>query len=190
MEILDIVDENGEPTGKVIERSKAHETGVRHRTSHVWVFRKKDGKLQVLLQKRSRDKDAYPGCLDTSSAGHIPAGCGYIESAIRELKEELGIDALPEEFIYCGTKKHQGIKKNVFHGKKFLDHQVSNVYIIFKDVDAKDIDFQKEEIEQVLWMDFHECIKMVENKSIPNCISMLELNMLQQKLNEIKGMNQ
>jgi isopentenyldiphosphate isomerase len=29
--------------------------------------------LQVLLQKRSPDKDSYPGCLDISCAGHIPA---------------------------------------------------------------------------------------------------------------------
>ena len=35
MEILDIVDENGNPTGETVERTVAHKTGVRHRTSHV-----------------------------------------------------------------------------------------------------------------------------------------------------------
>ena len=53
MEILDVVDELGHPTGKTIERQKAHELGIRHRTSHVWILRKRDGRIQILLQKRS-----------------------------------------------------------------------------------------------------------------------------------------
>ena len=66
MEILDIVDAHGVPTGECVEREKAHREGIRHRTSHVWIVRKKAGKLQVLLQKRSENKDSYPGCYDLS----------------------------------------------------------------------------------------------------------------------------
>ena len=105
MELLDIVDENGIPTGEVVEREKAHREGVRHRTSHVWIARKRDGRVEILLQKRSQDKDSHPGCYDISSAGHIPAGVDFIPSALRELKEELGIEANPEELIYCGVRK-------------------------------------------------------------------------------------
>ena len=98
MEMFDIVDENGEPTGTVKERTKVHEDGDLHRTSHVWIVRDNNkGGLDVLLQKRSESKDSNPGCYDISSAGHIPAGCGYLDSALRELKEELGIDASSEE---------------------------------------------------------------------------------------------
>lgn len=39
MEMLDIVDENGEPTGIIKERSKVHAEGDLHRTSHVWIVR-------------------------------------------------------------------------------------------------------------------------------------------------------
>ena len=35
-EILDIVDDNGQPTGEVIDRVTAHREGILHRTSHVW----------------------------------------------------------------------------------------------------------------------------------------------------------
>ena len=38
MEMFDIVDENGEPTGTVKERTKVHEDGDLHRTSHVLSF--------------------------------------------------------------------------------------------------------------------------------------------------------
>lgn len=37
MELLDIVDENGCPTGETVERETAHRKGIRHRTSHVWL---------------------------------------------------------------------------------------------------------------------------------------------------------
>ena len=43
MEIFDIVDENGNPTGQTIERSLAHTNGVRHRTVHIWIARKVAG---------------------------------------------------------------------------------------------------------------------------------------------------
>ena len=78
MELLDVLDEGGEPSGLVRERSMVHERGDYHRTSHVWVVREKpDGSHEVLLQKRSSRKDSFAGCYDISSAGHIPAGDGY-----------------------------------------------------------------------------------------------------------------
>lgn len=43
MEYLDIVDEVGNPTGEIVEREYAHRHGIRHRTSHVWLLRKKAG---------------------------------------------------------------------------------------------------------------------------------------------------
>ena len=86
MEILDVVDETGTPTGETVERAEAHREGVRHRTSHVWIARNRNGRIQLLLQKRCMQKDSFPGCYDISSAGHIPAGEEYIPSAIRELK--------------------------------------------------------------------------------------------------------
>ena len=90
MEFFDVCDERGLPTGEVVERSVAHSKGILHRTAHVWIIKKVDGRWQVLLQKRSKDKDSYPGQFDTSSAGHIPAGMEPLESARRELREELG----------------------------------------------------------------------------------------------------
>ena len=86
-EMLDIVDENGVPTGRSVPRTVAHAEGLRHRTSHVWIVRRKAGRVQVLLQMRCAAKDSYPGCYDISSAGHIPAGDEFVGSALRELRE-------------------------------------------------------------------------------------------------------
>ena len=90
-EYLDIVDGEGEPTGRTKARSLVHRDGDLHRTSHVWIARRKGGRLQLLLQKRSRNKDSHPGCYDISSAGHIPAGSDFEDSALRELCAVLGI---------------------------------------------------------------------------------------------------
>lgn len=80
-EMLDLVNEQGDPIGRAVPRSEAHRLGLRHRTSHVWLVRRKNGVLEVLLQKRSDEKDSFPGCYDISSAGHIPAGQGFVDSA-------------------------------------------------------------------------------------------------------------
>lgn len=39
MEILDICDELGNPTGKTVEREIAHQQGILHRTAHVWILK-------------------------------------------------------------------------------------------------------------------------------------------------------
>ncbi|MBO4679703.1 MAG: NUDIX hydrolase, partial [Lachnospiraceae bacterium] len=60
-EIFDIVDENGNPIGETVSRAKAHGAGIRHRTAHIWVVREVNGEAEVLLQKRSFNKDSFPG---------------------------------------------------------------------------------------------------------------------------------
>lgn len=105
MELFDICDEQGNPTGDKVERSEAHAKGICHRTAHIWIAKQENGRYKVLLQKRSMDKDSFPGRYDTSSAGHIQAGDEPMESALRELGEELGIKARPQILI---SREHSG----------------------------------------------------------------------------------
>ena len=150
-EYLDVCTEEGIPTGETVERKTAHSTDVCHRTAHVWIIRKEKGEYQILMQKRAEDKDSFPGCYDTSSAGHIPAGCEPLESAIRELYEELGITAIEEDFEFAGTfRNHYEME---FYGKPFKDNEVSFVYIYDKPVDADSLSIQKEELSGVEWFD-------------------------------------
>ncbi len=184
MEYLDVVDENGLPTGETVEREAAHRTGTRHRTSHVWLFRTCKGTTQLLLQKRSANKDSYPGCYDISSAGHIPAGDGYLESALRELKEELGVDAVADELIFCGTRRFEF--HAVFNGQNFWENQVSNVFALRRDMEESEFVVQKSELDSVKWADWDMCMDMAKNATVPNCIRLDELEMIEQCVN---GMN-
>lgn len=180
MELLDIVDRNGIPTGEVVSREKAHAEGIRHRTSHVWVVRRREGQWQVLLQKRCRTKDSWPGCYDVSSAGHIGAGESYIPSALRELEEELGIAAAAEDLIFCGDREIRA--DGFFGGRPFHDRQYSRVFAICLDLEETDFRPQEEEIESVRWFGLDECIDGVNNCCFSNCLFPEELEMLKSTL--------
>lgn len=175
-EFLDIVDETGQPTGEIVDRETAHAKGVLHRTSHVWLARRKNGKVQILLQKRAKHKSSFPGCYDISSAGHIPAGDRYEISALRELKEELGVKAEEKDLIYCGDRKV--IWDDVFFGKPFHDRQISRVFLLWLDREESEFTIQEEEVDSVLWMDFEQCYAGVQNGLFQNCIVLEELQML------------
>lgn len=180
MEFIDIVDENGIPTGQTIDRTVAHRTGTRHRTTHIWIVRRREGRVQILLQKRAKYKDSFPGCYDISSAGHIPAGVDYIPSGLRELKEELGFTVSQDELIDCGIRRTYA--ENEFHGVPYVDNQVAKVYLLWKDKEVGELTLQEEEIESVMWMDFEKCKEAIQNHTIPNCIDMDELEMLEEHM--------
>ena len=151
MEWFDVVDEQGRPTGETVSREEAHARGVRHRTAHVWVVRRREGRWQVLLQKRSANKDSFPGKYDTSSAGHIRAGDAPLESALRELEEELGIRAKPGQLRPAG---HFDIRfEREFHGRLFRDNEFAFVYVYREPVDIDALTLQAEEVERVDWFD-------------------------------------
>ncbi|WP_022759645.1 NUDIX domain-containing protein [Butyrivibrio fibrisolvens] len=153
-EIFDIVDENGQPTGETVTRSQAHAEGIRHRTSHIWVVRKNGDKTEVLLQKRAMNKDSFPGRYDTSSAGHIQAGDEPLESAVRELSEELGVQADPDDLHFAGIFPIQYEKE--FHGKPFKDNEIAFVYVYDKEVGIDNLTIQKEELDSVEWFGLEE----------------------------------
>ena len=144
MELLDICNEEGFPTGETVE-------GILHRTAHVWVVREVDGRTQVLLQKRSMDKDSYPGMYDTSSAGHIPAGAEPLESALRELGEELGIHAGPEDLTYIGMFHVE--YEEEFYGELFHDNEIIRAFLYRKPVNIEKLKLQKSEVDEVRWFD-------------------------------------
>ena len=67
-----------------------HDKKLIHRGIGVVIFNHKG---EILLQKRSPKKDLFPGFYTISCGGHVNKGETYLETAKRELKEELGIKA-------------------------------------------------------------------------------------------------
>ena len=118
-DIFDVVNERDE----VIDakpRAFVHANGLLHRAVHVLVF---NSKGELFLQKRSMKKDREPGRWVSSCSGHVDAGETYDETAVRELREEIGlvvqaapqklfkIDACPEtdaEFVWVYRCENEG----------------------------------------------------------------------------------
>jgi isopentenyl-diphosphate Delta-isomerase len=96
--MFDVVDDMDRVVGRATRR-EVHERGWRHRAVHILVY---NGVGEVFLQRRSFSKDSHPGRWDSSASGHLDAGEGYLAAAVRELREELGVEAEAGEFKELG----------------------------------------------------------------------------------------
>ncbi|WFB36571.1 NUDIX domain-containing protein [Kiritimatiellota bacterium B12222] len=97
-EWFDLVDVEGKRTGERALRSDCHgNPELVHQAVHIFVV---NAAGELFLQKRSMHKDIQPGKWDTSVGGHVDAGEEAAEAALRELREELGVDAGAPEFLY------------------------------------------------------------------------------------------
>lgn len=181
-EYLDVIDDNGNLTGEIVDRKIAHEKGIRHQSSHIWFVRKKDGEIEILLQKRSADKESFPGCYDISSAGHLSSGEDFETAAVREVKEELGISIKKEDLIFCGDRNI--VWDGEFNGNPFHDRQHSKVFIVWYDAEKETFQVDHEEVESVKWISFKKCMENVKNNSFSHCIAMEEMQILKNILKD------
>ena len=183
MEYFDVCDAQGRPTGRVVARDAAHREGIRHRTAHIWVARKVHGRWHLLLQKRSMNKDSFPGKYDTSSAGHIRAGDEPLPSALRELEEELGIRASADQLHCAGTFNVRFEK--VFHGQLFRDDELAHVYAYTEPVDPSALRLQAEEVERVDWFDLEILWMVLRDRREFFCVPAEGLAVIRNYLNRL-----
>jgi isopentenyldiphosphate isomerase len=118
-EIFDVVNDRDEVIGQA-PRSEVHRRQLKHRAVHVLVF---NSRGELFLQKRSMLKDCFPGAWDSSASGHLDRGEPYDACAVREVREELGVQ-LPgtpgrlfrieacaetgQEFVWVYQCRHDG----------------------------------------------------------------------------------
>ena len=187
LELFDIVDRDGTPTGLVKERGVAHLDGSPHPTVHTWITRTtSDGRLQVLLQQRSHEKDAWPDCYDISSAGHIPHGSTPLASAVREAKEELGLTIQKEDLHLLGHRLRE--RERVFHDRLFHDCEYSTIYLYQLKNPNPGFVLQESEVARIRWMTLRELNLSVKNPAVPHCLDdEAELEMLRTALQNLKS---
>jgi isopentenyldiphosphate isomerase len=146
-EYLEIVNYKGEVIG-CEKRSEIHgNPSLVHRVVHVLVFNKKG---EVLLQKRSQNKDVAPGKWDTSVGGHVGIGEDLLLSSKREMEEEIGISGNEPEYLY-----------SYVHTNPYETELVTTYRCIYDG----DISFNSDEIDEIKFWSFDE-IKKVIGKNI------------------------
>ena len=84
-----------------------------------------------MLQQRSPKKDTFPGRWDVSCAGHLSGTDESVETAVRELEEELGLltDAAAMEAAFVGTVPSEVAGETATHGR-FLCREFQDVYVL------------------------------------------------------------
>lgn len=130
-------------------RDEVHNKGYWHRTIHIWVINKKQ---QILCQKRSLLKDTNPGKWESFFGGHLAPNQKYLDGALQELKEELGIDATRNDFHFFQIHKCES------------DNEFQGVYYIEWNGDIKSLKLEKEEVDQVKWFDRHQLEELLVKK--------------------------
>lgn len=87
MELLDVYDRDGRPTGRVIPRGEPLPAGEFYLCVHIWI---RNSAGEFLIQRRSPDKELWPG-LWAATGGCVQAGETSLHAAYRETQEELGL---------------------------------------------------------------------------------------------------
>ena len=147
MEWNDIYDADRNLTGRLHRRGDRWSKGEYGLVVCVWVY---DGKGKLLLTRRAPEKSA-PGTWE-NSGGAVKAGETSRLAVARELFEETGIHADPEEFELLATDRD----KNMFY-----DH-----YCLRRAVGLKDIVMLPGETDGVQWASMERVREMVKSREI------------------------
>ena len=106
---LTVVNENNEVL-ESLDRRTIHRENLYHRAAHIFIFNRLG---ELFLQKRSHRKDNFPRLWDSSAAGHVDADEGYMECAVREVREEIGLD--------CSLSKIGSVPASERTGNEFVE---------------------------------------------------------------------
>lgn len=144
IEYLDLVDENDNVIGKE-DRNVIYKNNWRNfRVINIMIFTSDN---KIVVPKRSANRRLFPNCYDCSVGGHVSSGETYEQAAYRELEEELGITGVKLEEI--GYFKPSDIDTSAF----------SKMYkLVYDGI----LDFDRDGIEDIYYMDKEEVRKLIE----------------------------
>jgi isopentenyldiphosphate isomerase len=138
-------------------RNVAHKNGLWHRTTGIWVL---NNNRQILCQQRSFKKDIKPGFWTTFFGGHLAPDETYMHNAIQECKEELGITIAEENLI----------PYKIQSSDKPTHKEFQHIFALILNKDLSKLHFEKEEIDQLQWIDLSKVRKILTDQTINNWV--------------------
>ncbi|MCR4633933.1 MAG: NUDIX domain-containing protein [Erysipelotrichaceae bacterium] len=159
MELWDLYDLDRKLTGETMIRGERQPQDRYRIIVHICLF---NSLGQMLIQKRQPFKSGFSGMWDITVGGSAVAGDDSRSAAMRELKEELGIDVDLQG-------KRPALTVNFKSG-------FDDMYVVSKDVDIASLKLQYEEVEKVKWADKEEIFSLIdEGIFIPYHKSLIDL---------------
>ena len=151
-EYNDIYDKDRNLTGRTHRRGTQWQRGEYGLVVCVWVY---DGKGNFLLTRRAPGK-TFAGTWE-NSGGSAQAGETSLQAIVRELREETGICAEPEEFE---------LLEYICEGPVHYDH-----YCLHRDIPLEQVVLQPGETDAVRWASFDEVHELIRRKEICHIIA-------------------
>lgn len=152
MEYNDIYDKERNRTGRIHLRGTPWKKGEYGLVVCVWVA---DGKGNILLTRRAPEK-TFAGTWE-NSGGAAQAGESSLQAITRELFEETGIRAEPEEFQLIGS----GSDRNAHF----------DYYTLLREIPIEQVVLQPGETDDAKWVTFGEIHQMIRDKKICRVIA-------------------
>mmetsp|Transcript_12800 Transcript_12800/g.19384 ORF Transcript_12800/g.19384 Transcript_12800/m.19384 type:complete len:474 (-) Transcript_12800:334-1755(-) len=150
-EMVCTVDENNEPTANGHPRHLMRLHKLWHRATYIVVLHQS----RLIVQRRSKLKDYWPGTLDPTPGGVVGFGESYALNVTRELEEEMGI-----------TEENSGVPRRLFTFK-YQDGHVKvwgDLWEVTFNGEMKDLILQEEEVDEVLSLSFDEVRQLAEEQ--------------------------
>lgn len=152
MEFNDIYDAEGNPTGRVHRRGAPWKKGEYGLVVCVWVY---DGCGNILMTRRAPQK-SFAGTWE-NSGGAVRAGEQSRSAIARELFEETGISAEPEEFEFLSTDRDA--------------HLHYHFYCLKRQMQRTEITLQPGETDDAKWVTFSQIHEMIRRGEICKVIA-------------------
>lgn len=146
-EILQLYNNQGAPLeGRGASKKDILSQAILHAVSHVWIWRRNSGKIDILLQKRAADKPTWPSSYDISAAGHIRLGETPLEAAVREAKEEINLDIKTSDIKLLSV-----FKAYLEAGDGLIENEFQWIYCLELTGDVE-FSFTDGEVQSLIWL--------------------------------------
>lgn len=156
MDLVEILNKQNEYTGEIKKRNELVDGEYRN-LIHLWII---DDEGKILIQKRSSEKKHYPNKWSITS-GCVNSKETFVDTCIREAKEELDVDIDVENLEY-----YMSFKKKP---------TVAQIFVLRQNVDPDKVIVQKEEVSEVKLVTKEELINMINNNECANTINYMNV---------------
>lgn len=155
MELWDLYTRDRELTGKEHIRGEEIPDNMYHLVVHVWI---KNSKGEYLISQRSANRPTFP-LMWECVGGSVLKGESSIAGAIREAKEEVGVELQH----YNGKLVFSKIRQ-IVDGKKFND--IVDVWLFQYDDEVTLKNATTDEVTQTVWMNKSQILDLFKQNKL------------------------